>query len=306
MTSSEVRRGAFTLACLLAAGTASAQPAKPSQAEIVFREGREAVSRGDMATACAKFEESVKLSRAPGPLLNFADCEERSGRLLSARKVWREGMEQLPPGDERLAVAKRRAEQLEEKIPKLSIRISPATKDARIEVDGAPAEAEALVDPGSHDIVVKAGEQTGKTSVSVAIGERKEVTVSLGGEGNGKPVSKPNPALRTAGLVVGGVGVLGLAAFGVTAGLIQGHRGTVAESCNAEKLCTPEGLAAVESGKTLTPLNTAALVVGAVGVTVGVTLFLLGSSSSSSSKPTAALRTIGGPGGFSTSIVGTF
>jgi len=111
--------------------------------------------------------------------------------------------------------------------------------------------------------------------------------------------------MRTAGFVVGGVGVLGLVAFGVTAGMIQGYRGTLEKECNAQKQCSPAGLDAVSSGQTLTPINTAALIVGAIGVGAGVTLVLLGGPKSPT-QPSAAIRASGTPGGFSASIFGTF
>lgn len=287
----------------------SAESAKPSRAEILFREGREAKSRGDEETACAKFEESAKLARAPGALMNLAECKEQKGQLLSADKLWREAIAALPAKDERLPISKERVAELAKKIPQVTIRIEPdASDDVELEIDGAvvpssKANSPQRVDPGEHTITAKSGDRSGETSVSVAIGEKKNVTLTLSGGSAKKPSS--SSGLRTGGFVAGGVGVLGLVAFGVTAGLIQGHRGTIEEECNAQKQCTPAGLEAVSSGQTLTPINTAALIVGAVGLSAGVTLVLLGAPKSSA-QPSAAIRATGTPGGFSASIVGTF
>lgn len=284
---------------------ASAQPAKPSRAEVLFREGREAKSRGDMSTACAKFEESVSLSRAPGALINLADCEEAKQHLLGASKLWTEAISLLKEPDERLPVARKRAATLVTQIPRVVVHIEPNDPHVQLEVDGEPVASDKLtspllVDPGTHTIVAKLEERSGKTSVTVEAGERKEVTITIAGGSLAKPGT-----LRTAGFVAGGVGVVGLIGFGVTAGLIQGHRGTIEKECNAQKQCSAAGLEAVSSGQTLTPINTAALIVGVVGVSAGVTLVLLGSRNSSE-KPSTALYIGGAPGGISAALTGRF
>lgn len=295
------------VASLLIAPAVSAQPAKPSRAEILFREGREAKARNDMVTACAKFEESVSLTRAPGAILNLAVCEEQKSHLVSALKLWNEGIGALPARDERLAPSKERAAALMKSIPKLSIRVEPQTEAVQIEIDGESVPANEAnsprpVDPGRHKVSAKSGDRSGETSVTVTLGEQKEVTVTL--RESAKKEGSSNK-LRTAGFVVGGVGALGLVTFAVTAGIIQGYRGTLEKECDAQKQCTPAGIDAVSSGQTLTPINAAALIVGAVGVSAGVTLVLLGAPKSPA-QPSAAIRASGMPGGFAASVVGTF
>ncbi len=305
MSCAKAGLGLGILVGFLAAPTAQAESGKPSRAEVLFREGREAVGRNDMVTACAKFEASVGLARRPGPLLNLADCEERAGHLVSASKMWREVIQGLSTADDRLTAAKQREADLMKKLPMLSIRVTPLVEGTRIEIDGVAVPVGDLdtpqpVDPGNHKIIAKAGSWSGELEVSIAVGEKKEVRLTLeekkGSSGSG---------MRTVGFVAGGVGVLGIVGFGVTAGLIQGYRGTLEKECNADKLCTPVGLDAVASGKTVTPINTAALIVGVVGLSAGITLVLLGAPKATT-KPTAALRMIGTPSGLSAGIVGTF
>jgi hypothetical protein len=317
LTSTRCRAVAFQgalVASLVAASLATPAAAQPLPAERIFREGREAVARGDIETGCAKFAESVALVRAPGPMLNLADCEERKGRLVSAARLWKEGVDLLEPRDPRRAPAQERAVALDKRLPRIRVIVTPVVDGAEIAIDGTalpPAEASAPhpVDPGDHEVSAKAGDRSGRVKVSIAEGERKDVSVPLApaqGPTAPAPATKattsPPPALRTAGFVAGGVGLLGLGAFGVTAVLIQGQRAVLKDECNAQKQCTPEGLQAVESGKVLTPINTAALIVGAVGVTAGITLILVSPSPKDATKPTVALR----PGPLSASLVGTF
>lgn len=81
------------------------------------------------------------------------------------------------------------------------------------------------------------------------------------------------------------------------------YHGVVSDHCDASKQCDAEGLEAVESGKSLTPINTVALIVGITGVAAGVTLILL---SPSPSAPSAALRAGASPGGAWVSVEAAF
>jgi hypothetical protein len=300
----------------LVAEAAWSLPGQPTPAETVFREGREAAQRGDMATACAKFGESVQLARAPGPLMNLADCEEKAGRLVGAAKLWKEAIEKLEPGDKRLPFATERAAALDKKLPRLTVRVTPETSDAQIEINGArvpPSEARAPqpVDPGVlHKVVVRAGARTERAEITMGEGERREVIVALGLD-NAAAGRPPAPAegsgsgMRTAGFITAGVGVAGLAVFGVTAALIEGRRSTVRETCNEAKECSAEGLEAVESGQALIPINAVGFAVGIVGLGAGVTLILL-SPSGPRPGPAAAVRVSGAPGRVVATLGGTF
>jgi hypothetical protein len=298
---------AVTAAAALATRTASGQPSQGKRAEIVFREGREAAAKGDMKTACAKFEESVSLARAAGPILNLADCEERGGRLVSAAKRWAEGLDLLEPGDERVAFAKKRAAALDKRLPriKVTVDLGPENKsdvEVLVAIDGVSRPASEMegpqpIDPGEHEISATAGDKKGREKVTIAEGERREVTVKVGGEPEGptKPVARtPSSPMRTAGLVGVGVGVAGLVVFGVTGGLMASYHGVVSDHCNADRFCDPEGLDAAESGRALGPINTVGLIVGITGVAAGTALILL---SPSPGAPAVALRAGAGPGG---------
>jgi hypothetical protein len=292
-------------AAALAASPASGQPSKGKRAEAIFREGREAAAKGDMKTACAKFEESVSLARAPGPILNLADCEEKRGQLVSAAKRWAEGIELLGARDERMAFAKERAAALDKRLPRLRVSVEPGPAsgsgaEIRVSIDGVEITAEEAskplpVDPGEHAITAVAGEKTGRETIKIAEGESREVTLKLTEAKAPLPAPKEEGSpLRTAGYVAGGIGIVGLAVFGVTGGLMASHHGVVSDHCNANRECDAEGLAAVDSGKALGPINTAALIVGIAGVAAGVTLILLAPSPSA---PSAALRAGVAPGG---------
>ena len=65
----------FALFLALFPHVASAAPADAQTAEALFQSAKEAMARGDVPVACARFAESVRLDPAVGGLLNLADCE---------------------------------------------------------------------------------------------------------------------------------------------------------------------------------------------------------------------------------------
>ncbi|HEU4616168.1 MAG TPA: hypothetical protein VFS15_28920, partial [Kofleriaceae bacterium] len=89
-----VRLFVAALVCGLTA-TAAAQPgdgaapddaatddaAPPKESTRLFEEGRALAKQGKYEQACATFSRSLELERAPGTLLNLADCHEHLGHL---------------------------------------------------------------------------------------------------------------------------------------------------------------------------------------------------------------------------------
>ena len=293
---------------LVAAGTlfvgeqAAAQSA--ASAEALFREGRAAADAGDHRVACEKFHESNRLDPAPGTMLNIADCEEKQGHLATAWTFYRAVLQQLPPSDERSALAKTRAQALEPRLPKLTVRLAPnAPADSRVlrdgvELKGASLDTALPVDPGRHLIEVSApGHASRVYQFSLDEGEKRTREVEPGkridgetgggvsadtGSGSGK---------RTLGWVLGGVGVAGLAVGAVTGVMVLDRKSTVDDNCDSQKRCNADGLDAADSGKTLGTVSGVSFIVGGVALAAGAWLVL---SSDSQERPSTALNV--GPG----------
>src|SRR5262245_5550034 len=94
-------------------GTAGAQAESASTAESLFREGREAVKRGDYAVAWPQLEETQRLDPANGTLLNLALCEEGWGHLTDARTHLREVLAAADLDEQRRTIATAHAEALD-------------------------------------------------------------------------------------------------------------------------------------------------------------------------------------------------
>jgi hypothetical protein len=269
----------------------------PAAAEALFRDGRAAAQRGDWETACPKLRESQRLDPAAGTLLNLADCEEHRGKVATAWQLFRQVIDSLPANDERAPLASKRASALEKRLPHMTVQLAgpvpPGVKVTRNEVELSEASlGSALpVDPGAYTVTVTApGRATTTASVTVVEAETTSVEVRAGAptEGSLGGEIKTSKSMRTAGWVMGGIGVAGLAVGGVAGILTLGKKSTVDDNCNADtKFCNSTGYDAAQSGKTLGLITTTGLVVGAVGVGVGAYLLLSNGSGQAHSAVTA-------------------
>lgn len=286
----------------LVVGLFSARPALAGDAaaEALFLEGRQAVERGDYRTACAKFHESNRLEFAVGTLFNIGDCEEKQGKVATAWQSFREVAQRLPPGDDRIPIAQQRATALEPRLPRLTLRLAagspPGTRVLRggTELGSASLGVALPIDPGEYSIEVLAeGRQPATFQVRLAERERKELEVQPGAAQ--ESASTSSSPRKTAGMVVGGVGVAGLLVGGITGAMTLGKKSVVDANCNQDKRCNKTGFDAVESGRTLGTVSAVSFIVGALGVGAGAYLFL---GAKDTSTPQSAWLPSAGPGAF--------
>jgi hypothetical protein len=295
-----VRRALCVRLLALGAAAAFAAPARADgprdapAAEALFQQGVEELKRGDVASACPKFAESQRLDPGAGTLMNLADCEEKLGRIASAWEHWREAVGMLDKKDTRIAVAMKRRDAIEHRVPLLTVALAPrAPPDTMIARDGVALGAVSLgvplpIDPGDHVVAATApGREDSRTTIHVEEGDRKLVAVAPGPVRSAAtrsapigaaPVTASEPAAsdgartrRTVGLVVGGVGVAGFGVALTTGLLLPGVRDTIAKYCDpTTKVCTDSrGVDAASQGRTLAALNTVGWIVGYAGVAVG-------------------------------------
>ena len=315
----------FGAACVVwsLSSFAAAQTDGRVAAEALFRAGREALAKGDHATACQRFEESNRLEPAVGTVFNLANCREKLGQLASAWQRYQEAVQKLPSGDERTKIASQRAAALEPRLPRLTLSLPPDAPAGTVIVkDGTELGSGSLgvplpVDPGEHTLVVRApGYMDERSQVTLAEAESRALMLTLGEPKSELPESReatsigvvPPPtdtrgqdsggsAQRTLGYAVGAVGVVGLAVSLGTGAMVLSKKSTVEDEC-VDKRCTEEGIDAGDSGRTLSTISTVSFVAGMVGVGAGLVLVLTsddgrGTATSVSAQPLyggAALR----------------
>ena len=299
----------FALAALLALPRA-AFANDAVDAEALFDRGRALMDQGKYAEACPKFAESERLDPAVGTLLNLAECYDKAQKLALAWATFREADAAASREGQakRATYARQRAEELEKRLARLTIDVAP---NARVDGLVLLRDGEALrepvwgialpVDPGPHTIEARAPGYKTFTTTVVATRESPPVVIQpLEKAPDDAPPPPPVPppkvdvvvqppppapppvegiargkAQRTAGIVVAGAGLAGLAVGGVFGALALGkdHAATNA-GCDASTCPTAAGLQDTSDALMLARVSTWSFVVGAVVAAGGVTLWL--------------------------------
>ncbi len=153
--------GALALVLSTAAGARAQSSGDQAAAEALFKQGRDLMASGHLAEACPKLAESQRLDPGTGTLLNLAICYERNGQLASAWVTYKEAATAAQKTDqpERAQLARRKAAELEPKLPTLTIVVPAAADrpDLQIRRDGeaigrAGWGVPIPVDPGVHSV----------------------------------------------------------------------------------------------------------------------------------------------------------
>ena len=241
---------ALLLAGALAVPTrAAAQTSGDQVAEKLFNDAIALVTAGKYGEACPKLEESQRLDPALGTQFNLADCYEHTGRKGSARRLFIEVADAAKAAGkgEREKTSRERAAALESVAPRLTVSVPPSAASMKLEivVDGAPfAQAKwnraEPFDAGAHTVAASApGKKSFQAKVTLQDGKGSEVAIpeleneplaSVPPGPDDKSASAGNGQRRSA-LIVGAVGVVGLA-VGAAAGIFS-----VVKNGQAKDLC---------------------------------------------------------------------
>lgn len=278
-------------AILLALALLVGRPAAATETEgqRLFREGREAMDRGEVDTACAKFAASHAAEGAVGPLLNLANCEEKRGRIASALEAWRRARSMTRDDQvEQRRLAAERIAALEPRVPTLVLRPGRAAPESmRVTLDDAVLEVDGVaraLNPGTRRLeVAAAGRATATRELEVSEGDRLDLVVEPGpASPAGAPAPPPPidddsgpPPLLIGGIVAGGVGVLGLGVFAVTGLMAIDAQATLEEACGEDHLCPAgdtAGRDAADRGESLVVPNAVGLGVGITGLATSAAL----------------------------------
>ncbi len=293
---------AAVLMTLAVCSFAAAQQGTGERADLLFREGRDAMRGRDYVTACHKFAESQQLDPAPGTLLNLSECEEALGRLAAAWQHIQQTIQQLPANDNRLPLARERAAALDRRVPRITVNLAPeAPAGTQLTLDGQPVAVgmPTAVDPGSHTITAEAPGYPRKAT-TVVVNERESPVVQVAPEppSSGGTLATPSSgsSTRTWGYVIGGVGIAGLGLATATGIVMSGKKSTVDAHCHADKVCDSVGYDAAQSGQRLQPFYLTGWIVGGVGIVAGTYLIFKPSSKSTTTAQLGAGTVSGGAG----------
>lgn len=288
--------------------------ASAGDADTLFKEGREAATRGDYAAACKSFTASYVLEPTIGTSLNLGDCHEHLGHLVVAMQNLERAIARMTPDDPRNPIAKRQLALLDKRVARVTFTLAAgAPKETRLRLDDTEVEAAKLttpqpLDPGPHRLVVVApGRRDRAQSLGLAEGQRSSVELTVGEEvrvtpatAPAVPTTAPRPAppaappekdsgQKTVGFVVSGVGLAALATGAVTGLMATSRASTFRANCNGN-VCNQTGYDAARSGATLVTVTNVAFGVGIVAVAVGVVLVLTSPARAGGVDKSAALE----------------
>jgi hypothetical protein len=287
-----VRLGAaVSLAALasLASAPAAAQSSKDlAQLRQVFLDGRALEDKNDWAGALEKFKEVAAAKMTPQVRFHIALCEEKLGRLVSAKRGFElaaaEGTAAGSAAAEVPPVAKEHADTLAARVAKLHVDVKGRLVSSRILLDGralssAELAAEIELDPGAHVLSVRdaGGAPTFHRELSLAEKgeERVEILIADRVEASHEHESGPS---RVPAYVTGAVGAAALITSGVFFGLRAGTISTITSHCaNMVALtgCRPSDASLASQGRTYTAVADTLVALGAAGVGTGVILFIV-------------------------------
>lgn len=258
--------------------------------EALFRSAQDAAEQGDWVTACDRFEESNRLEPAPGTVLNIGRCREMLGEVASAWKSYDEAAQRLPATDKRAAFARKKAEELEARVPYLTLLAPETEHEFSVSVQEVEFAAASLgvalpLNPGNVTVIVRsAGREDFVIELELKEGESVERQLELGAELSESPTNSTAEMMahppgqnshRTAAIAsfaVAGLGA-GAAIFGgIWAGI---ERGKVGDSCPEGDCGTDQNAyEASVRGRTAVVVLAAGAGVALVGAGLG-TYFLL-------------------------------
>lgn len=320
--------GARPVALLAAlAATAWAAPGAAQSnvaAEVLFREGREAMRKGDVELACKRFAESHRLEPAAGTLLNLGDCHERLGRLASAWQAYTAAADLLD--DERRAFAASKRDDLGRKVARVRLRRAEGSpRDCGFFLGetslGTVDDVPIPVDAGRHTFELRCtGRAPGQAGATFVDGEERAVviapgaaqeseaptTAELGGEHH---ATTPGvPGLVVASVVLGGLGLVAIGAGAATGALAIDRQSIVESSCepgtSGTLQCSPDGVNAAQEGRTFATISTATFIGGAVALAASATLLVI--HASSDHEPAARVHAWATPGEGGLRVEGAF
>lgn len=239
------------------------------------------MAAGNYDIACARLRDSDRLDPAVGTRFNLADCEERRGRVATAWSLFRGVLSELGAEDDRRPIAEQRARALEPRLSYLTLqRASDTPPGARLRLDGVELGEGSFgvalpLDPGAHELVLLADGKEERRTVTLTERQRTELPVRFAPPPATVDAVSDGSARRTAGYVVGGVGVAG-ALTGIVAGIVTlGKKSTANDHCDdARRICDQTGRDANESGKTFGVVSGVGFGVGVVGLATGAYLLL--------------------------------
>ncbi len=283
----------------MAPGIAAAKKAPPSSPPAgSLTEGRRLMAAGNFSEACPKLAEGESQSPSPATALTVAICWEKAGKLATAWTAYKAAVDVATNAHQKKSVlaAQHGVSRLEPKLSRLTIKVSHSESGIEVRRDGdvVPASdygAAIALDGGGHDVeAIAPGKKPWKShvdlsdsgqSLAVDVPELESDTPAPAAALQETPPapeadkSSRGQAQRIGGIVLGGVGVLGVA-LGAVAGVEANNTYQDAlAACNHSTSCAPgsTGLAKRDQAGTWATVADVGLIAGGAAIAGGVIVY---------------------------------
>lgn len=298
-------RLALTSALTLGSAPALAAGDEKAVAESLYQAGLKLMAEGKNEEACPKFVESQRIDPASGTQLALAKCYDQAGKTASAWALYKDITFAFKKAGNAAGeqAANDKVAQLEKKLSRLQINASGEAPGLVIRRDGQEVGQAVLgtpiaLDPGPHVIEATApGYQVWQT------------TVTLGKESDSQSVSIPaltlaprkTSSLRTAGYIVGGVGLAGVVVGGIFGGLAASAKGSLADECPG-KVCPPgQPTSDLAGARSKALVSTLGVALGGAALATGLVLVIVSGQGDAKADarptPSASFTPVFGPQG---------
>jgi len=304
----------LSLAVAVAAPAAAQAPdeATRTAARALGTAGVEAYQANDFATATDKLEKAYALLHAPSLGLWSGRALVKVGKWVEAAERFLEATSlQVPAGDyavQKRAQADAAAElaALRPRIPILLVEVEGAAlADCSVSVDGVPVPSSLvgsgrLVNPGTHQVDARHGDEQAHAELTLADGERKAAALKFVAAAAAPapaptvvpalvPPAQPAPApvqshadeppsssaQRTWGWVAIGAGGVGLVVGSVTGLIAVGKKSDIDGNPNCRgDHCAPSAQSTVDTYNTCRTLATVGFYAGGAFAALGVVLLV--------------------------------
>ncbi|MDI1480630.1 tetratricopeptide repeat protein [Polyangium sp. y55x31] len=295
---------------------APAAAATPSAADIAeakkkFESASTLFKAGKYAQAIEDFRASYAKVQSPNSHLYVARCLREMGKLVDAYLEFEKVAAEAQTAGEKYAqtgeTAKVERDELNTKITLVSVDVTTPESGARLTVGGVEVPQDRWgkpfpAMPGSVDIRLESGAKPAASqSITTTAGESRTVSIGFAapssgggsgdggsgdGSGGGSETSggKGMSGMRIGAFAAGGLGVAGFVTFAVFGSMSNATYDDLKAACGGP--CPADRQGDVDKGKMQQTVANVGLIVGAVGVAAGATLFVL--SLKKDKKPEAA------------------
>jgi len=172
---------ALGLSVALFAGSSVADEKSAVAAKKEFSAGEKAFDKSDFVEALDHFKKAYELAPRDAVHFNIGVCLEKLGRYKEALAEYEAAAKSSELDAQKLERAASEAERVRGRLGKLQVEVTPP--GGELFVDGARVcelPCEVLLDPRSHEIIVKKGSAEKSRSVTLASGETTRIEIELG------------------------------------------------------------------------------------------------------------------------------